>query len=32
LREKFCRTFFSLAQVSDLRCEIILLKQRRVSL
>jgi hypothetical protein len=32
LREKFCRTFFSLAMISDLRCEIILLNKRRVSL
>jgi hypothetical protein len=28
LREKFCRTF-SLAQISDLRCEIILFKQKK---
>jgi hypothetical protein len=28
LREKFCRTYFSLAWISDLRCEIILFKQK----
>jgi hypothetical protein len=28
LREQFCRTYFSLAQISDLRCEIILFKQK----
>jgi hypothetical protein len=28
LRGKFCRTFFLLAHISDLRCEIILLKQK----
>jgi hypothetical protein len=29
LREKFCPTFFSLAQISDLRCEIIIFKQKK---
>jgi hypothetical protein len=28
LRETFCRTFFSLAWISDLRCVIILFKQK----
>jgi hypothetical protein len=28
LREKFCRTFFSLARISDHRCETILFKQK----
>jgi hypothetical protein len=28
LREQFCRTFFSLARISDLRCEIIHFKQK----
>jgi hypothetical protein len=28
LREKYCRTFFSLARISDLRCEINLFKQK----
>jgi hypothetical protein len=28
LRETFCHTIFSLAQISDLRCEIILFKQK----
>jgi hypothetical protein len=28
LMEKFCRTIFSLAQISDVQCEIILFKQK----
>jgi hypothetical protein len=28
LMEKFCRTFFSLAQISDVQWEIILFKQK----